>query len=135
MEVNDDESVVAISTLLLSYALKMNVGKTRRQRKVWVKGWIREREMKGAYNVLLCDVSLLTDREDYRRFMRMNSETFHELLGKIRPYIEGKTTVMRKPVSAEEKLAVTLRFLATGESYNIRRRRRRYYNVHCHRSL
>ena len=90
MEVNDDESVVAISTLLLSYALKMNVGKTRRQRKVWVKGWIRERKIKGAYNnALLCDVSLLTDREDYRRFMRMNSETFHELLGKIRPYIEG----------------------------------------------
>lgn len=36
---------------------------------------------------------------------------------KLRPYIEGQTTHLRRPISAEEKLAVTLRFLATGESY------------------
>ncbi len=40
------------------------------------------------------------------------------LLFKIRPSIEGQTTHLRKPISPEEKLAVTLRFLATGESYN-----------------
>ena len=40
-----------------------------------------------------------------------------ELLQKVKPLIEGKSTNMRQPISPEEKLAVTLRFLATGESY------------------
>ena len=40
------------------------------------------------------------------------------LVVKLRPYIEKKTTRLRKPIPVEEKLAVTLRFLATGESYS-----------------
>ena len=69
-----------------------------------------------AYNVIVCVLSL-TDREDYRKSMRMNPETFHELLEKVRPFIEKKTTNMRKPISAEEKLAATLLYLATGENF------------------
>ena len=36
----------------------------------------------------------------------------------MRPYITKKTTHLREPITAEEKLAVTLRYLATGESFN-----------------
>ena len=36
----------------------------------------------------------------------------------VAPLIRKKTTRLRKPISVEEKLAVTLRFLATGESYS-----------------
>ena len=39
------------------------------------------------------------------------------MLEKIRPQITKQTTSCRKPITPEEKLAVTLRFLATGESY------------------
>ena len=35
----------------------------------------------------------------------------------MRPKIEKKTTRLRKPISAGERLAITLRFLATGETY------------------
>ena len=42
---------------------------------------------------------------------------FYELFVKIRPYIESQTTQLCKPISAEEKLAVTLRFLATVETF------------------
>lgn len=42
---------------------------------------------------------------------------FQELFLKVQPYIEGQKTQLRIPVPAEEKLAVTLRFLATGESF------------------
>ena len=39
----------------------------------------------------------------------------------MRPKIEKKTTRLRKPISARERLAITSRFLATGETYrNIR---------------
>ena len=37
-----------------------------------------------------------------------------ELVG---PHIAKQRTVMREPISPDEKLAITLRFLATGESY------------------
>ena len=43
---------------------------------------------------------------------------FQELLEKVRPFITKKTTNMRSPISVEEKLAITLRYLATGESLN-----------------
>ena len=36
---------------------------------------------------------------------------------KVRPFLTKKTTTMRKPISVEEKLACTLRFLATGDNY------------------
>ena len=35
----------------------------------------------------------------------------------MRPKIEKKTTRLRKPISAGERLAITLIFLATGETY------------------
>ena len=78
---------------------------------MWVR--ILERERLVVYNALLNEFA----REEYRRFMRMKSEMFHELLERIRPYITNKQTFMRKPISGEEKLAVMLRFLATGEDF------------------
>lgn len=35
----------------------------------------------------------------------------------VAPIITKKTTKFREPISASQRLAVTLRFLATGESY------------------
>ena len=40
-----------------------------------------------------------------------------DLLRRVTPYIKKKTTRLRKPLSPGEKLACTLRYLATGESY------------------
>ena len=35
----------------------------------------------------------------------------------IRPLITKQTTRLRKPIPAEQKLAITIRYLATGESF------------------
>eukprot|EP00112_Aurelia_sp_Birch-Aquarium-sp1_P012758 Seg2686.12 transcript_id=Seg2686.12/GoldUCD/mRNA.D3Y31 product="putative nuclease HARBI1" protein_id=Seg2686.12/GoldUCD/D3Y31 len=59
----------------------------------------------------------------------MNTSTFEELLYKVRPFIEGQSTNMRQPITAEEKLAVTLRFLATGESYQSLKYQFRIHNT------
>ena len=48
----------------------------------------------------------------------MNTEAFEELLNLVTPMLQKKRTSMRKPLTVEEKLACTLRFLATGESYS-----------------
>ena len=113
---DDEATLVAISSLFLGFTLADLERKKRRPRRIWVKEWIKNRQTKGAYSALLNEF-LLTDRKDYRRFMRMNTETFSEVLERIRPYITGARTVMREPISAEEKLAVTLRFLGTGEDF------------------
>lgn len=47
----------------------------------------------------------------------MDYDTFQELLIRIKPLIERKNTLFREAVSAEERLLATLRFLATGKSY------------------
>ncbi|KAF9417933.1 hypothetical protein HW555_005078, partial [Spodoptera exigua] len=50
-------------------------------------------------------------------FLRMTYEDFKFLLASTEEYISKKNTGWRKPIPAKERLAVTLRFLATGESY------------------
>ncbi len=50
-------------------------------------------------------------------FLRMSDEDFQFLLNLIAPMISKQDTVMRKAISAKERFLVTLRFLASGESY------------------
>jgi len=47
----------------------------------------------------------------------MNSSSFDVLLKKVEPKIKKQDTHMRKSITAEERLSATLRFLATGRSY------------------
>ncbi|XP_039968579.1 putative nuclease HARBI1 isoform X2 [Bactrocera tryoni] len=49
--------------------------------------------------------------------MRMSDEVFYDLLLKVKVFIEIEDTIMRKAISAENRLAITLRFLATGISF------------------
>ncbi|XP_069680317.1 uncharacterized protein [Periplaneta americana] len=47
----------------------------------------------------------------------MTSDDFEYLLEKVAPLIQKEDTLMRKCVSPKERLAITLRYLATGDSY------------------
>ena len=66
----EERTIVAISTLLLGYGLILKK-KKRIQRRMWVKQWILRMEQLGAFNALVNEFSL-SEREDYRRFMRMS---------------------------------------------------------------
>ncbi|XP_057206181.1 uncharacterized protein LOC130564252 [Triplophysa rosa] len=48
----------------------------------------------------------------------MSVEDFHFLLEKVAPHITKKDTHLRKAISPKDRLSVTLRFLATGETFN-----------------
>ncbi|KAF8787990.1 hypothetical protein HNY73_009533 [Argiope bruennichi] len=56
------------------------------------------------------------DAEGYRRWLRMNTASFEYLLSLVSPHISGRDTNMRIAITAGEKLAVTLRYLASGET-------------------
>ncbi|KYN27983.1 hypothetical protein ALC57_02607 [Trachymyrmex cornetzi] len=47
----------------------------------------------------------------------MDLQLFNNLLDKVSPYIQKQDTVMRKCIPPIQRLSLTLRFLATGESF------------------
>lgn len=48
--------------------------------------------------------------------MRMSPESFDFLLSKVGPLINKQTTRLRQPISAAERLSLTIRYLASGDS-------------------
>ncbi|GFS50623.1 protein ALP1-like [Trichonephila clavipes] len=56
------------------------------------------------------------DSKSYRRFLRMDVSTFEELVALVSPSIERNNTSMRKAIPAAERIALTLRYLTTGET-------------------
>lgn len=53
----------------------------------------------------------------FHNFCRMSSEDFEYILNRISPFITKKNTKWRQSIPVKERLAVTLRFLATGDSF------------------
>ncbi|XP_064610679.1 uncharacterized protein LOC135474919 [Liolophura sinensis] len=60
---------------------------------------------------------MIEDPQQLREFLRMRHGDFQVILDMIEAEITRKDTVMRKAIPAKERLALTLRFLATGDSY------------------
>ncbi|XP_062704016.1 uncharacterized protein LOC134286423, partial [Aedes albopictus] len=87
------------------------------RRSVWVHEWIRQREDQGCYENLLKQLRNKLPNL-YQNFLRMTAKEFDYLLKLVTPYIEKQDTYMRKSISPGERLALTLRYLATGESFS-----------------
>ncbi|XP_031335129.1 uncharacterized protein LOC116165000 [Photinus pyralis] len=66
---------------------------------------------------MLNDELLQEDSAAYKNFLRLTNHQFEKLLRLVEPHISRQDTVMRQCVSARSRLELTLRFLATGESY------------------
>ena len=66
-----------------------------------------KRDHNGEYRLLVRDLGL-HDHEMFFRYFRMLPETFEILLGLVAPAINKKTTKMREPISADQRLLVTL---------------------------
>ncbi|XP_049816322.1 uncharacterized protein LOC126263279 [Schistocerca nitens] len=57
------------------------------------------------------------DPVSFRNFTRMDAEVFTKLLTIIENDIRRQDTNMRESIKPRDRLAVTLRFLATGETF------------------
>ncbi|XP_034031411.1 protein ALP1-like [Thalassophryne amazonica] len=71
----------------------------------------------------------LEDPAAFKNFMQMEPAMFQEILQRITPRIEKQDTFWRKALEPGVKLAITIRFLATGDSY-----KSLMYNVRVHAS-
>ncbi|XP_066969032.1 uncharacterized protein [Macrobrachium rosenbergii] len=86
-----------------------------RKKRRWVKDCDRKRPHDS--HVDLLNEFKFSGSRDIGQFIRMDSESFGELLEMVRPVIAKKNTVMRDAIPASQRLSVTLRYLATGSSF------------------
>ena len=91
--------------------------RSKKKRK-WVKEWVSKKENFGASYNLLWELAL-EDPARYMNVLRMDQAEFEELLALISPAIKKQGTVMRSSISCKTKLEITLRFLASGDSFRI----------------
>ncbi|CAH1961161.1 unnamed protein product [Acanthoscelides obtectus] len=98
----------------LCMAVQINFINNKRKRSIWVKKWMEDRNKYGHMPLLK---ELRQDYpSDFKNYLRMDFDTFNILLELISPIISKQNTKMRESISAEERLAATLRYLATGRS-------------------
>ena len=90
--------------LLENTALKLNLLSNR---EIWVHPINLEREQYGEYHHLM--PQLRRDPERFQKYFRMSPGTFDYVVQQVSPGIMKTTTNYRKPISPEERLAVTLR--------------------------
>ena len=79
--------------------------------RMWVK-----RDDKGAYTTIIADL-YNADMPSFRNYISMTPEFFERLKEGFAPRLTKRRTNWREPLSVGLKIAVTLRLLATGETY------------------
>ena len=114
-----DEFLFIINLVVVCYAavvLTLNVTskqrRKQRKRSLWVREMLRKRNEEGAHSILI--PKLLSDDIHYRNFFRMSKENFSFILAMVEPALIRRDTVMRASIKVSERLALTLRYLATG---------------------
>ena len=74
-----------------------------------------EREEHSHFYVLVRQLQL-HDREYFFKFLRMSPNRLEHLLKLVAPFIQKKKCRSRRPLYSAERLVITLRYLATGDS-------------------
>lgn len=103
------DDAIAVVGLVLATSVKNK----RKCRKTWSKDWLLKRNRYTHVNLL----QDLREEADYRNYLRMDETLYQELLTLVSPHIQKRDTVMRTAIAPHERLTATLRFLATGRSY------------------
>lgn len=106
-----------IEQLLCRTLLHRRHRRKRVARRFWVRPIFSQRALQGAYHHLVQELRL-SDPGYHFRYFRMSKESFDYLHSLVHSRIErrGYNSRQRPGISTGERLAVTLRFLATGDS-------------------
>uniref|UniRef100_UPI00358E636F putative nuclease HARBI1 n=1 Tax=Myxine glutinosa TaxID=7769 RepID=UPI00358E636F len=98
-------------------AVAAAVLRRRNQRQYWVRPWIGRRSFYGNYANLMRELER-ESQGDFTNYMRMEPRMFHELLLRVTPRLTKLDTNYRRLLKPGLKLAITLRYMATGNSYH-----------------
>ena len=107
----DDELKLSLSAVVIATIAKKR--KKRRQvRSCWVRPWLCSRPRFGGYEALLKDLRV-SDFKAHQNFCHMSNDDYQQILTFVSPLITYQNTRYRQAISSDERLAVTLRYLAT----------------------
>lgn len=113
-ESESEDIAIAIILAGSASALKRKNEKPKKFRRLWShKLWLQRYKYGAGYRLIgkMCE----NNAEKFTNFVRMTSEQFDYLLGKVGPLITKKDTYWRRAISPKIRLAITLRYLATGK--------------------
>ena len=110
--VSDDEVLITSASFIVLRSLLKT--RSRRNRRWWMTSIFRSRDRYSGSD-LLC--ALRVENLHFRIFCRMSYSDFDALISLIGPRITKKDTSFRKAIPVAERLPVTLRFLAPGDSF------------------
>ncbi|KAJ8877180.1 hypothetical protein PR048_021633 [Dryococelus australis] len=102
-------------TLLLALLLRRRRRRRRKQRSLWMHPIPIDRLTSGQFYTIMSEFK--KDSSKIFNYFRITAESFKQLLAFLKIHIERADTNMRKSIPAEERLAITLRYLATGCSF------------------
>ena len=91
--------------------------KRRRRRSVWVRPWIERRVQLGQYTRLMEELRL-EDVKAFKNFLRVEPELYEELVERVSHRIWKQDTAYRQSLRPGLKIAITMRYLASGDSYH-----------------
>lgn len=105
---HEDELLALAGVCLIIKKLK--VPKKRRAQKSWI-------EKRATYSHVNLIKELVNEPDDFRNYLRMDETTYRQLLDLITPLLQRNDTVMKRSITSHERLTATLRYLATGRTY------------------
>ena len=85
------------------------------RRRMWVRNIFQSRSTRGEYHSLVAEMRL-GDHESFYKYFHMTPQRFSHLLGLVGPSIKREDTRFCLAVPPDERLAITLRYLVTGDS-------------------
>ena len=77
-------------------AIGLAVALRKKGRSKWTKDWLLKRNQLSHTNLL---VDLKLEPDDWRNYLRMDEETYIDLLRRVTPFIKYEHTPMRKAIT------------------------------------
>lgn len=108
-------TAVAAFSFIVIHRVLSDRTKRRRKPRWWMKKLFKNRLQYG--NRLLQDMANEAVEDTVKNFTRMTLVDFEYLVALISHKVEKIDTHMRQAITVKERLALTLRFLATGDSF------------------
>lgn len=104
-------------TLIQLILKEIEAARTENSRAIWVRPFWERGAENPHFTTLVKDLRAEGD-DFFRNFAHVPEKHYQLLCEKVRPIIGKRNTPMRVAISVEERVALTLKYLATGDSCN-----------------
>ena len=120
-DANQNQLVLSATAVLIAVVsrLKHQKESRKRRKRIWMRELLIHRSRLGLWNCAVPQLEKVNSRTigTFANYFRMDASCFELLLAKVAPIINREDTQFRQAISPQERLAVTLRYLATGCSF------------------